>query len=468
VWIERSGNKMMALANSASWVDAFPKMDLIVHCYMYPTSFTTEAADIVFPACEWLENSFMQNRLNVNLIRQPVTNLFEAADEIMMWGKIAEAMSDPTSDLYDENMEAACSDKKIGNPMVPAYWSTINDYWEWVATMSGDPSIKTWEQAKKKMPEYSATDDEYWGGTVYDTYKKLPSQTGNSATAKKGDLVASSGTDSNLYTGFSCAARDIVDDPKKCGPYGDNMLYIGRHGNEAFEMPASVVDYNPMPYYFTPEDEQNFSDDYPLTLTEGRIPFFHHGTLRNNPYLRELYPAPEIWISPESAEQYGIVDGEWVNVKSPRSDGLDVFRDITTGLNKTTTLAKNKTDGPSEFAPGDELTADGQAVVSDGIYAVARVTEGIARDSVYMERFWNPEFLEDGSDGRKSWTVENVNVLTKNTGFYNPEFGTYTLRGIRVKVSKAEKPDGIWYDATDFEPWMPEPSDFTGGAFYQS
>ena len=38
VWIERSGNKMAALGNSSSWVDAFPKFDLIVHGYMYPTS----------------------------------------------------------------------------------------------------------------------------------------------------------------------------------------------------------------------------------------------------------------------------------------------------------------------------------------------------------------------------------------------------------------------------------------------
>jgi len=86
---------------------------------------------------------------------------------------------------------------------------------------------------------------------------------------------------------------------------------------------------------------------------------------------------------------------------------------------------------------------------------------------VYMERFWNPEFLEDGSDGRKSWTTENMNVLTKNTGYFNPEFGTYTLRGIHVKIAKAQRPEGIWYEATDFEPWMPEPSDFTGGAFYE-
>ena len=209
------------------------------------------------------------------------------------------------------------------------------------------------------------------------------------------------------------------------------MLYLGRHGNEKFDMPAAVVDYNPMPYYFTPEDQSEYGDEYPLRLTEGRIPYFHHGTLRNNPYLRELYPAPELWISPENAGKYGIVDGDWVNIKSPRTDGKDVFRDITTGLSTDTVMAggKDAKFGPSEFAPGEELTANGQSVVKDGIFAVARVTKGIAEGTVYMERFWNPEFLEDGSDGRKSWTTENMNVLTKNTGYYNPEFGTYTLRG---------------------------------------
>ena len=453
VWIERSGNKMANLGNASSWVDAFPKFDLIVHGYMYPTSFTTEAADIVFPICEWLENAFAQNRLNVNLMRKPVTNLFEAADEIMMWGKIAEAMSEPDSDLYDANMEACMDSDAIGNAMIPPYWSTINEYWDWVAQQGGDPDVTTMDEAMTAFPEEWATEDEYWGGTTYDGY-----------------AVADERSDDGAYTGFSTAAADIMDDPKKCGPYADTMLYIGRHGNESFEMPAALVDYNPMPYYFTPEDETEYGDDYPLTLTEGRVPYYHHGTLRNNPYLRELYPAPEIWIAPDNAETYGISDGDWVNIHSPRTDGLDVFRDITTGLDVETTLAAGtgEDDGPSEFAPGDELTAEGQEIVSDGIYAVARVTEGIARDTVYMERFWNPEFLEDGSDGRKSWTVENMNVLTKNTGFYNPEFGTYTLRGIRVQIAKAERPEGIWYEPTDFEPWMPEPSDFTGGAYYQS
>ena len=471
VWIERSGNKMAALGNSSSWVEAFPKFDMIVQGYMYPTSFTTEAVDVLFPVCEWLENAFAQNRLNVNLMRKPVTNLFEAADEIMMWGKIAEAMSDPDSDLYDPNMEACMDEDKIGNlpeiPMkVPAYWKTINEYWDWVATQGGDPSVTTMEQAMDVFPEEWATDDEYWGGTTYDGYKKA--NVAAAAGGAKGNTSSVGGGGGDVYTGFSVAASDIVDDPKKCSPYADNMLYLGRHGSEDFEMPASTVDYNPMPYHYLAEDEAQYGEDYPLTLTEGRLPYYHHGTLRNNPFMRELYPAPELWISPENAEERGISDGDWVNIHSPRTDGLDVFKDITTGVNKKSTNAPSKTAENTEFNPGEELTADAQAIVSGGIYAVARVTEGIARNSVYIERFWNPEFLEDGSDGRKSWTTSNMNVLTKNTGHFNPEIGTYTLRGISVQVSKGERPEGIWYEAEDFEPWMPEPSDFTGGGCYES
>lgn len=80
-----------------------------------------------------------------------------------------------------------------------------------------------------------------------------------------------------------------------------------------------------MPYFHDPDDRLEYGNDYPLVLTEGRIPYFHHGTLRNNPYIREIYPAPEVWISPEYAEEHGIATGDWVNVKSPRTDGLDVF-----------------------------------------------------------------------------------------------------------------------------------------------
>ena len=96
----------------------------------------------------------------------------------------------------------------------------------------------------------------------------------------------------------------------------------------------------------------------------------------------------------------------------------------------------------------------------------ACVTTGIARDVVHMERFWNPEYLDTDTPS-KAWTEMNVNVLTKTDGRFNPEFGTYTLRGFQVKVYPALEgaPEGAWINPTDFEPWMPEFSDPTEVVF---
>ena len=54
----------------------------------------------------------------------------------------------------------------------------------------------------------------------------------------------------------------------------------------------------------------------------------------------------------------------------------------------------------------------------------------------------------------------NISVLTKNDEPYNPEYGTYTLRGFQVKVTPdAAAPEGVWTEPEQFEPWMPQPSD---------
>lgn len=49
------------------------------------------------------------------------------------------------------------------------------------------------------------------------------------------------------------------------------------------------------PYYLEPAESPTgeIAKKYPLVLTSGRIPMYHHGTLRNIPYLREIYPVPE-------------------------------------------------------------------------------------------------------------------------------------------------------------------------------
>lgn len=417
VWVERSGNKMAALANVTSWLDAIPNFDMVAHAFMYPTSFTTEAADVIFPTAEWLECNFIQQRCNVLNIQRPVTNLFEAAEEIIVWARISKACAE----LGDENMKASFDQKKVGD-MVPANFETIDDYQDWSATVAG---YKNWKEACDNLPKKLVPDDEYWASNPNDSF------------------YTSVGKD-GLYSGFGqkCEAGDITNSSRKCGPYGDILLYQGRNGIEMFPVEPASVDYSPVPYYVEPEDYRDYKDEYPLVLTNGRIPMFHHGTLRNVPYLREMYPVPEVWINPEDAKKYGIEDGEWVNLKSPRSDGKDVFCNLKTG---------------------EPLTAESQKVAQDGIEGIAWVTKAIGPGTLYMERYWYPELLEDGSDGRRSWTTSNVNLLTKNSGYYGPEYGTYTLRGINVKVSKGKKPDGIWTEPEQFEAWMPVYSENTGG-----
>ena len=154
--------------------------------------------------------------------------------------------------------------------------------------------------------------------------------------------------------------------------------------------------------------------EYPLVLTSGRVPYYHHNTLRNIPWLREIYPAPEVLIHPKAAVKYGVEDGDWIWVESQRGR----------------------------------------------IRGIACLTEGINPGSICMERFWNPETLNTKTHG---WQEMNVNVLTKSQAPFNDVVGTYTLRAFLVKIYKAKEgaPEGVWLNPEDFKPWLPSYSEPT-------
>lgn len=229
---------------------------------------------------------------------------------------------------------------------------------------------------------------------------------------------------------YTTWAEDIEDNPRKNQMYMDRLLYICRHGDDpAGELPPTSQDYSTVPFYVEPADfqESDTREKYPIICSNGRLPYFHHSTLRNIPYLRETYPVPEIWIHPEAAGPRGIKTGDWVKITSKRCE-------------------------------------ENEAIV-DGIRAKAFVTEGINPGCAYMERFWNPEFLEEGKDARKSWTTCNYNVLSRREGPHNPVMGTYTLRAVNIQIEKSTRPEGIWYEPEDFEPWMPQYCDSTEGGY---
>ena len=98
----------------------------------------------------------------------------------------------------------------------------------------------------------------------------------------------------------------------------------------------------------------------------------------------------------------------------------------------------------------------------DSTHGKVLVTPGVPPKVIYQERWWNPEFL-DSDDPSQAWRAMNVNLLTKHDAPYNDEYGTYTLRGFQVNIEKSERPEGVWEKPEDFTPWLPTPSDNTGG-----
>ncbi|MCI8367653.1 MAG: molybdopterin-dependent oxidoreductase [Eggerthellaceae bacterium] len=399
VWIERSGNKLVTLADASSWIEAMTKFDFISHSYMYPTSFTFEAADVMFPITEWLESLYTQNGGNLAGMYMPATILFEHADDRFTWGTIMKKCAD----LGDEQAYQCYYVDEI------YYAQSDFDLFKECMCIEG----KTFEETRALNPWQNCGDEDMWQATPYQkTYMGLQ--------------------EDGTYIGWNpkkCDPTDITNSPRKLCIYVDKIIEVGRRGQHPnFDMPPVDEDYKPMPYYWEPSESPLDDTEYPLVMSEGRLPFIHHSTLRNIPYIRELYPAPEVWIDPDAAAQRGIESGDWVRVTSRRTEN-------------------------NKYAP-------------EGVYGVAYVTPGISHGCVYMERFWNPEFLEtEGADARKSWTTCNMNILTKREGPYNPECGSYTLRGFQVEVTKAERPEGIWYEPEDFQSWLPTPSDNTGGVY---
>lgn len=394
IWIDRSGNKLAVVGGASTFLESMKNIPFIVHMGLNISTTSVELADIILPTAEWLETAYGADRCNTWFIRRDIVHLFEHIDETFIWSMFVAAMADRGHEKCKQ-----CFDPEQTGTAGP-YWRTYDEYKSYLAKfMSASFGEEwTWEEACEKLPAEFDT-MEHWITSTYESYEQI-------------------GEDGNPV-GFSTNS-------KRMEPYAEAMTITGRTGGptgtsfwDGYVLPAASVDYEPVPHYVEPAESPLTDEEYPYVLTEGRIPMYHHGTLRNIPWIREIYPAPQTWINPVTAAEIGVETGDWVYLESRRG----------------------KTQG------------------------VAWVTEDVAPKVIYQERFWNPELL-NSDDPSQAWKAMNINVLTKNDGPYNPEFGTYTLRGFTVKVTKAEgAPAGVWLEPEDFEEWLPEYTEDTGGGY---
>ena len=378
VWYDFSGNKLAMLGNANSWYEAFDQIDYCICQHPIITSFHFECCDLFLPVEEWLEWSGQSSILNKTFMFTQVVHLGETVhNEIpsqQILKRCKELLSDwPVTEAFPAPMARAHESEK-----------------DIQAEVAKNFGAESWEDLKENQDKYVPLvipEDKFW---QYNQHEAI--------------------VDDGLPAGFATESR-------KCEPYCTMLLHMSRTGFP-FTYPMEIDacdDYNPICVNIEPVETPD-DPEYPLTITSGRVPYFHHGTMRHAPFSRELYPAPYLHINPEAAQKYGVKHGEWVSVSSRRGT----------------------------------------------ISATAYVTKSVGPKTLWMERFWNPEAYDTSQknpDG--GWRQCNINILTDNYIDSDVEkpwatvYGSYTLRGFQVKVEPGKRPDNIWVEPKEFEPFMP-------------
>ena len=95
-------------------------------------------------------------------------------------------------------------------------------------------------------------------------------------------------------------------------------------GKIEFSSPAmAAFGYDPVPDYTEPAEspisQPELAKEYPLIGSTGhRVYSFFHSAWTNIPAQRYFYPEPFVVVHPDDAARYGVTDGEWMTVSSPR------------------------------------------------------------------------------------------------------------------------------------------------------
>lgn len=378
VMYEMSGNKYAVMGPSLEWKKAYDEQDFVIQQYPNMTSFTVQTVDLFLPTTEWLEYDSYEapgTHFNRHYARCQVTHLGETVNPFVSPYQVA---ASTVEKLGAENVFDPDAYK------VPFFESLEAARAAWAEQMGKG----SWQEMLDDI-DHRFTEEPMDDYMAYYQYKEPVSD--------------------GLPRGFATMSR-------KVDVYSEAMLRLARTGFPymyPFDQPA-CDDYDPICTFKEPtespvEGQPGYDPEYPLVITTGRLPHFHHGTMRHAPFIREVMPAPELKINPETAAEYGIEHLDWVKITSRR--------------------------GSSN--------------------ARAYLTQGIAPGVLITERFWNPECFDETQESITPGIEEcGYNIMSADE-FQNPCFATNSYRAFTVKIEKTERPERIWIESKQFQPFMP-------------
>jgi anaerobic selenocysteine-containing dehydrogenase len=195
------------------------------------------------------------------------------------------------------------------------------------------------------------------------------------------------------YDFDALAERGFAKAPLKYRRYEAGGFRTPTGKIELYSTRFEQMGYAPLPSYAEPPESPysapEVAKEFPLVLTTGgRIPFYFNSEHRQLPNLRKAYREPRAEIHPETAARHGIAQGDWMWIETRRGR----------------------------------------------IRQKAKLTDGIDPRVVNAEHGW--WFPEEPGPEYGIWK-SNANVLTDNGPPYDPQMGTYQLRGLLCRVERA-------------------------------
>jgi anaerobic selenocysteine-containing dehydrogenase len=164
---------------------------------------------------------------------------------------------------------------------------------------------------------------------------------------------------------------------------------------EVYSWELEKLGFDPLPVHREPPESPistpKLLETYPLVASTGpRSQAYFHSQYRQVPWLRQIQPEPRVTIHPQTAEKYGIADGDWVWIESPRGRCKQRAR-LSLGVDPRVVLGQHG--------------------------------------------WWFPE-----KPGPEHGMFEsNLNVLVSSDPPFDPGFGSTPVRGHLCKIYKAEE-----------------------------
>jgi anaerobic selenocysteine-containing dehydrogenase len=197
------------------------------------------------------------------------------------------------------------------------------------------------------------------------------------------------------YDFDALAQRGFARAPAKYRRYETSGFRTPTGKIELYSTRFEKMGYAPLPSYEEPPESPysvpEVAKEFPLVLTTGgRIPFFFNSEHRQLANLRKARRDPRAEIHPDTAAHNGIREGDWMWIETRRGK----------------------------------------------IRQRAKLSKGMDPRVVNAEHGW--WFPEEPGPEYGIWK-SNANVLTDNGPPYDPQMGTYQLRGLLCRVARVEK-----------------------------